>query len=178
MISVDPRTSDITIHAGTTEDVDFPVVDEAGVAVDVSTWSFFFTVKANLADVIGAAMFQKSVGNGITIHPGGIIGKVRVKLSKTDHVNLGGRFCFYDLLGIEVGPVPHVLRMARINFTRMVSTDGSAPSPSVPLVPFPGAILINGALYMQDQVVLTNFWKGVFENGSLNWYGPSTTVPF
>lgn len=167
---VDPNTYDITILRGDDQTVRFTITTSAGAVQNVTGWSFSFTVKASLDDVIGSALFQKTVGSGITLTTPAS-GIVDVALSSSDTSGLAGNY-YYDLEGIDGSGLRHTVRLARFSVRKDVTT------PGVPGVGVSVPIFINGDFYVRDKTTLLysgfRVDNGVFQQSATQ----SGTIPF
>ena len=174
--SVDPGSYAITHFRGNTQEYDFYVVDGDGAAIDITNWSFFFTVKDGLDDDITAAKFEKALTAGISVI-NGPLGQGRLKISKADVNALSGDFV-YELNGIDETGEPHTLSCEAFIVPKNVKTDGTAGSPTAPGASFPGFIQVGEDLYFEDRANPGSFYKVGVLNGAIDLSGPSATIPF
>jgi hypothetical protein len=172
--TVKPNTYDITHLRGDDQEYDFYVTDFTGAVLDITSWSFFFTVKFSLDDDILAAKFQKALTSGITVISA-VDGHGRIAISSADTSALAGNY-IYDLVGVDTAGKTHTLRRVSFIVPKDVTTPGTAGQATSALVSFPNGVLVT-AFYFQDTVTL-QYYKQVFENGVWNTYGPSATYPF
>ncbi len=183
MLTVDPNNN-VEITRGDGEPIKYDIKDSSGNDIDVSGWSWLFTVKKSIDDDIAAAKFQKSTGGGgITVVVGptpGITSRVLVQLEDVDSALLDGHHV-YDLQGYDGARshTPVAVRAFRVR--KDVTTPGSAGQPSFGVVVFPGgmfAVGSDGNWYVRDKVTL--LWVGFYyANEMLNQSPvPSPTIPF
>jgi hypothetical protein len=174
--TVDPGSYAIQHFRGNDQEYDFDVVDADGNALDITNWSFFFTVKDGLDDNILDAKFQKTLGSGISVI-NGPAGQGRIKVTRGDVGGLAGDFV-YDLLGIDETGDHHTLNAEAFVVPKNVTTDGTAGQPSVPNPSFPGFIVIGSAIYIPDSANPLSFYRVSVISGALDIAGPSPTIPF
>jgi hypothetical protein len=155
MLRIDPITGDVYIGQGDRETIAFTIRDEDGAVVDVSTNAFTLTVKKTIDDDIAAAKFQLTnpVGNGIDMTDAAT-GVVRAKLLNVHTAALAGRHVL-DLRMTEPGEDPQNVYPAdgrghvRFYVVKIVSTPGSAPTPTGAVVGFPDGIQTT-VIYLED----------------------------
>lgn len=169
-LTVDPNTYDITILRGDDQDVEFTVVDSAGVAQNITGWAFSFTVKAGLDDPIASALFQRTVGAGIALTTP-LSGILTVSIASANTAAMAGNYV-YDLQGVDTGGLIHTVRLAKFMVRKNVSTSGT-----ITASPVIGTVVIGDALYRRDSITAT-WYKITIESGVEQWYGPNATIPF
>jgi hypothetical protein len=180
--SVDPNSYAIVHFRGDDQDYDFyvtgPPVPPAivGPALDITGWSFFFTVKSDIEDDISAAKFQKVLTAGISIVDGPS-GHGLLSIAAADVAALEGPF-IYDLKAWDAAGKHHTLRRENFTVPKNVTTDGTSGQASAAGSQFPNWIFIGGALYLPDTVNPTQFWKITVINGVFDFGGPNATIPF
>jgi hypothetical protein len=126
-----------------------------GVAVNVSTWTFRYTVKKSIDDAIGDAKFQKTNGTGIVMTQAAS-GIVDVVGAAVDTAALTGPHRF-DFEGQAPGSDAETLDgPAEFFVEKPVTTPGVAGSPTQGPISFPAGLYIDGFFYMQDDA--DNFW--------------------
>lgn len=178
MLIIDKLTNDITISRGSKEAVRYTITDAlTGLAKNLTGWNFRFTVKGDIDDPIGSAIFQLAdpLANGIDIALAAS-GIVDVHFATAHTASLAGDYVF-DLEGTEPGQDPQsIVFPALFRVRKDVTTPGSAPSPPAAIEGFT-SISITAAIYMQDQVTGL-WWKRYISNGQEIWAGPSASIPF
>lgn len=183
MLTVDQQ-GNIEVERGDGEAFYFDITDAAGVALDVSAWSWALTVKRDIDDVIGDALFQKTGGGGgITVIVGetpGVTNRVHVQLSDADTQALAGDYV-YDCQGND-GTYSHTPgRPRRFRVRKDVTTPGTAGQPSAGVIVFPGgmfAIGDDGTFYMRDTVTLNWSAFRVVSEALVPSASQSPTIPF
>jgi hypothetical protein len=169
-MTVDPNTYDITILRGDDQTARFTITTSTGAVQNVTGWSFAFTVKSSLDDLIADAKFQLTVGSGITL-TFATLGIVDVAISAANTAALAGSY-YYDLEGTDGSGLKHTVRLSRFIVRKDVSTPGV---PGIPIVP---PIFILGDLYIRDKTTLLysgfRVDNGVFQQSATQ----SGTIPF
>lgn len=181
MLTVDPNNGDITMERGDYFDPVFTIIDPVtGLPKDCTGATFKLTAKRSLDDDISAAIFQLTSGAAQFDESAIAAGVVQAKGPESLTLGLAGDFV-YDLEMVLASKTRTVQPAAMLRILKEVTTVGAPPALPGVLVPFPGAILINGELYMLDLgigVDAGKFWKLRMIDGELDISGPSTIVPF
>lgn len=171
MLTVARDTYRITASRADDHKVRFTVLNASGVAYNVSANTFKFTCKRSVDDPLASAVFQKTSpaasGIDLTLAASGI---VDVNLVPADTSGLQGGY-FYDLEMTEGGLV-YTLQQGVLQIVKDVSTVGGAVT-----APALGYQFLT-ALYLQDTVVTTNYYKLTMTSGLLDVAGPSPVWPF
>jgi hypothetical protein len=149
MLTINPNNDDITISRGDDQTITYTVTQADGSVQDVTNWSFKFTVKESVDDAIADAMFQKATGGSGIVLTTPLSGIIDVTIASNDTAALAGHY-IYDLQGTDASGNIRTTTIARFTVQKNVSTPGTAGNPSSPLAPFPGAVSIDGYLYLLD----------------------------
>jgi len=176
MLEVDPLTNAITMDRGDYFDPQFNIVDASGNPLDVTGASFALTVKKSIDDSISAAIFQLTSGAAQFDVSGQTGGVIKAKGPETLTQGIAGDY-LYDLEMILAAKTRTVAKAAPLRIRKDVTTVGTPPVPPNALVPFPGAVSIDGDLYLKD-ITLAQYWKVKLDNGNWRFDGPSSTIPF
>ena len=147
MTSYNATTKKTVVYQGKRWAVRY-VVSQAGVAINVSAWTFRYTVKKFIDDPIGAAKFQKSNGSGIVMTQAAS-GIVDVVGAAADTALLVASHVF-DFEGQAPGLDPEPLDLGEFFVAKPVTTPGVAGSPTLPVINFPGGVWIQGFFYVTD----------------------------
>lgn len=181
MLTVNSANNDVEITRGDDQTITFTVTKADGSVQDVTGWAFAFTVKEDIDDDIADAKFQKTSGGGGIVLTTPASGIIDVTVAHGDTNALAGKYT-YDLQGIDGSGNIRTLRIARFAVRKDVTTPGVSGQPSAALVPFPGSIAIDGALYMKDLGVGADagkYWKWTMVDGELTRsVSSSATIPF
>jgi hypothetical protein len=177
MLTINANTDDITISRGDDQTVTFTVTQADGSVQDITNWTFKFTVKESVDDAIADAMFQKTTGGGGIALTTPLSGILDVTIAAADTSGLAGHY-IYDLQGTDGSGNIRTTTIARFSVQKNVSTPGTAGQPSSPLAPFPGAVSIDGLLYLLD-VTTAQYSALRINNGLLEISDDqSATLPF
>lgn len=161
-LTVNNNTGRITISRGDDQTIRFTVKNSAGVAYDVSSNSFKFTVKQYIDDLIGAAKFQKTSGDGIDLTDAAT-GIVDVNVADTDTSALAGPYV-WDLEMVENTEIKTLAQGVFI-VTKDVSTPGAAGSPTPAIEDFTD-ISISQNFYLY-QTSNSTWYKFAMSSGTL-----------
>jgi len=108
----------IEIVHGDHEELDFEFFDEAGIAVDITGSTIFFTVKEELTDDDEDAIFQKIV----TTHSDPEEGESTVVLTNADtSLPEMGRSYYFDMQIVDSNTLRHTPVVGSIVFTNEVT---------------------------------------------------------
>ena len=112
--------ADIDIYQGDDKTFRLSVVDSAGSAVDISTWSALtFVAKENRT--IATSIISKSLGAGITLVGGGTGGLADIEVEDTDTAGEIPRTLVFAVRGVESGGEIRTLKVGTFEIKENVT---------------------------------------------------------